>query len=413
MALKNDDQRPHNAFNFNFRIADTEKLVNFFKIPVAVVYPVSIEGEFDYSEHTLVVSADAPYLMKGDMIIENSLAQIKIEKDKAADIYLTTQFPTKKGDMVIVTGITADDNNLRTEIDWNIEREKPVGGKIGFDVALERNNLDNQLETMVNIRPSDIRFGEDTWQFSPASVVYRPGYLSVGNFCLQSGEQAIKIDGVSDADNIDSEICIALDSIHLLSIFETLDINKALIGGVATGVFHAKGIFGPELSLECPALHVDSIGYNRCTLGNADLRANWDNEAKSFHLDADIVGERNAHSHIYGDIFPATESLDMHFEADRAKVGFMKPFIDAFASDIKGYASGYAHLFGTFKYIDLEGDIYAEDLGLKVDFTNTWYFANDSIKLRPGLIDISNVEVKDIYGHTATLNGRVEHTFFK
>ncbi len=412
-SLSEDSLQPHNDFNFNFQIDNAENLANFFKVPVAVVYPVSIDGEFDYETNSLVASVDAPYLMKGDMIIENSLVQIKVEEENPAEIYLTTQFPTKKGDMVIATGITADNDRLSTEIDWNIEREKPVGGKIGFDVALQRTQPDGQLETKVEIKPSDIRFGEDTWKFSPSSVVYRPGFLSVEKFCLQSNNQAIKIDGISDAENPDSEIRVALDNIFLLSIFETLDINKALIGGVATGVFHAKGIFGPELSLECPSLHVDSIGYNRCTLGNADLRANWDNEAKSFHLDADIIGERNTHSHIYGDIFPGTESLDMYFEADRAKVGFMKPFIDAFASDITGYASGNAHLFGTFKYIDLEGDIYAEDLGVKIDFTNTWYFANDSIKLRPGLIDISDVEVKDIYGNTARLNGRVEHTFFK
>ncbi|MDE7032512.1 MAG: hypothetical protein K2O79_04845, partial [Muribaculaceae bacterium] len=50
---------------------------------------------------------------------------------------------------------------------------------------------------------------------------------------------------------------------------------------------------------------------------------------------------------------------------------------------------------------------------MKIDFTNTWYSASDSIHLRPGIIDIKNVTVRDIEGHTATLNGTVKHTFFK
>ena len=408
-----DDGRSHNAFNFDFSIDNAEKLTKFFNIPIAIVYPVTIAGELDFENRSLLASVDAPYLMKGDMVIENTMLQLKSEKDSQAEAFLTSQFPTKKGDMVIVAGVSASDDKLKTEIDWNIVREKPVGGKIGFDVSFMRTMASDNLETKVEFIPSDIRFGEDLWRFSPSVILYRPGYLSIDNFCLKSQNQSIKIGGISDAENPDTEITVGLDNINLLSIFETLDINKALIGGTATGVFHAKGLFGPELSLACPALHVYSIGYNRCTLGNADLTAKWDNDNKSFHLDADVIGERNNHSHIYGDIYPSTESLDMHFDADKAKVGFMKPFIEAFASDITGYASGYAHLFGNFKYIDLEGDIYAEDLGLKVDFTNTWYFANDSIKLRPGLIDISNVEVKDTYGHTALLNGRVEHTFFK
>ncbi|MDE6331979.1 MAG: translocation/assembly module TamB, partial [Muribaculaceae bacterium] len=117
--------------------------------------------------------------------------------------------------------------------------------------------------------------------------------------------------------------------------------------------------------------------------------------------------------HIYGDIFPATESLDISFDADRVRVGFMQPFMSAFASSIDGYASGHARLFGTFKYIDMEGDIYADSLQIKIDFTNTRYSASDSIRLRPGLIEVKNVTVKDPEGHTALLNGTVKHKFFK
>ncbi len=57
----------------------------------------------------------------------------------------------------------------------------------------------------------------------------------------------------------------------------------------------------------------------------------------------------------------------------------------------------------------MEGDIFADSLQVKIDFTNTWYSASDSIHLRPGIIDIKNVTVRDIEGHTATL----KHTFFK
>lgn len=55
--------------------------------------------------------------------------------------------------------------------------------------------------------------------------------------------------------------------------------------------------------------------------------------------------------------------------------------MEAFTSEISGYASGDARLFGTFKLIDMTGDIYAEDLKMKLDFTNTYYTTSDSIHL--------------------------------
>ncbi|MDE7471682.1 MAG: hypothetical protein K2M57_09605, partial [Paramuribaculum sp.] len=68
----------------------------------------------------------------------------------------------------------------------------------------------------------------------------------------------------------------------------------------------------------------------------------------------------------------------------------MKPFMEAFASAVGGYASGKAHLYGTFHDINMSGDIYAEDLSLKLDFTGTTYWATDSVHLQPGFIDLRN-----------------------
>ena len=107
------------------------------------------------------------------------------------------------------------------------------------------------------------------------------------------------------------------------------------------------------------------------------------------------------------------EALDINFVADSVPVSFLKPFMEAFASDITGRASGHCRLFGTFKEIDLEGDIYADNVGLKIDFTNTMYHASDSVHLRPGRIELDNIVIRDPEGNTARLTGTVGHTFFK
>ena len=276
----------------------------------------------------------------------------------------------------------------------------------------ERNDID-KLVTSIDFKPGTINFGDEAWTIKPSHIVIDPAAVAVDGFALNTTDASIRIDGVISANDSDF-VTVDLDNITLLDIFETLEIDKALIGGKATGTFIGRNLMTKMPVLECDRLHVDSISYNRCVLGRyADIAANWDNEKKSFYLDADITGLDGRHSRIAGDIFPADESLDISFDADRVPVGFMKPFMEAFASDVEGYASGHARLFGTFKYIDMEGDLYADSLRLKIDFTNTWYTASDSIRLRPGIIDIDNVTIRDVKGHTAMLNGFVRHKFFK
>ncbi|MBR6746364.1 MAG: translocation/assembly module TamB domain-containing protein, partial [Muribaculaceae bacterium] len=75
--------------------------------------------------------------------------------------------------------------------------------------------------------------------------------------------------------------------------------------------------------------------------------------------------------------------------------------------------SGTAHIYGTFSDIDLEGDIYVEDMRLKLNFTNTYYSTSDSIKITPGKITLENVTLSDPYGNTARLDGTVYHTYFR
>ena len=150
-----------------------------------------------------------------------------------------------------------------------------------------------------------------------------------------------------------------------------------------------------------------------CTIGDADIEAYWDNDDKAFAFDADITGLAGDKSRIAGKIFPMGEALDIDFNARHVPVGFLKPFMEAFASDIQGHATGHCRLFGTFKEVDLEGSVMAEDVKMKIDFTNTWYTANDSVIMTPGSIRLSDVTIRDAEDHTAKLDGIVRHTYFK
>ncbi len=402
-----------NNFAYDFTIKDASTVAEFFRAPVVPVYPVEITGFIHGPSGAASVLVDAPYLRQGDKLIQGTMVHASLDRAAArATAFVSTEMPTKKGQMKVDLRAMAVNNKIDTRADWTILRSIPINGSIDLSAELSR-DADNSLAALVRTNPGSITFGDDVWAIRPSSIAYSAKEITVDGFRLDAGDQHIAADGRVGALDSDS-LALRLDGVSLLPIFETLEIDKALIGGKATGTFTACRLLSKDPVLTCSDLHVDSIGYNRCTLGNADIEAAWDNAKQAFTLDADIIEpEHGLHSRIYGDIYPLTEALDINFEARHVRVGFMETFMEAFASDITGYASGEAHLFGTFKEIDMTGRILAEDLGINIDITNTRYHATDSIILTPGRIDLRGITIRDREGHTARLAGYLTHTFFK
>ncbi len=400
-----------NNFTYDFTLDNASGLCRMLNFPVNIVHAVTLSGEINADTGYASAALDAPWLMQGDKVIENTAVSAFLNgATTESSVYATTHMPTKKGPMSLIAHLDGSPGNVTTAIDWEIHRAIPINGKIDFNTAFSRTEA-GAFAANVDMEPGTITFGPDVWQIAPSSIKYFDKNLIVNNFKLSTPTQEITITTPS-AFSTDSHLLVSLSNVALIDIFETLEINNALIGGRASGDIVATDIFTDRPQIFSPGLSVKDISYNYCTLGDALVKMDFDNDEAAFVLDADVVNEQGAHSKIFGSITPATEGLDITFLANGVKVGFLRPFMSAFASDIKGYATGRAHLFGTFKYIDLEGDVYADSVQVKIDFTNTWYTASDSIHIRPGQINLKDITITDVDGNRALLNGFVRHTFF-
>ncbi|MDE5796709.1 MAG: translocation/assembly module TamB domain-containing protein, partial [Muribaculaceae bacterium] len=192
----------------------------------------------------------------------------------------------------------------------------------------------------------------------------------------------------------------------------TLELNFVSVGGVATGEIEGVQVLGRDPVALTKSLRVEQLAYNDAILGDADVESHWDNAAKKVAINANVSLDGRRTAGVEGGIWVTRDSLSFDIEADHVNVAFLRPFMEAFASDVGGSASGNAKLFGTFSDIDLIGRIKAEDTRLRLGFTNVEYFTNDSVVFDPGYIKASNVVVRDRYGNTAILNGELTHRYF-
>ncbi len=416
-----------NDFTFRLTVKETEKLAEFFHLPLSVIYPVSIAGEVSDLTHDMALTLDAPFLRQGTKLIEDTrLSAFVNGADGSSGLDLTTKVPTKNGPMTLLTQNTGNRDYIHTGVSWKIDRACAYEGSVGAVTTFSREDAadlaggvaagadtDTRLVTRINLLPGNLTFNDSTWTVNPAKItVTSPGDISVEGINVHRSNQFVKIGGTVSADAA-SLLTLDLRNFSLDYLFESLGIDKVMLGGDASGTFYASRLLSSEPVLETPGLHVKGISYNKTVLGDAVVKSRWVAENKAITLDAEIDQEKGRRSFVDGAIFPLNDSLDITFNVDHANVGFMQPYMEAFASDITGHASGRARIFGNFKYIDLEGDVFADDLRLKVNFTNTYYTATDSVHFRPGLIDLNGITIYDVEGHAARLNGWVKHVFFK
>ncbi len=388
-------------------------LSRVFRLPVEFIYPVTLRAATDPGSRSLSLRLDAPYLKNKDKLIEETSLHLLVNgTTRNCMLDAGTTLPTKKGLMQLKVASTGGNDAVRTGIGWKVARDKDFHGELDFTTLLSRLPDNGGIETRVNFHPTQLVFNDTAWSVFPGSIDIIPGRITVEGFGGGRHGQSLNIDGVASADSTDRMV-VTLDHIDLDYIFETLAISDAVnFGGRATGRLYGEELLSRQPRLYTPRLSVKGLSYNRCVMGDGDITSYWDTTTKDIVINADIAQANGKTAIVRGFINPMTESLDFRFTADESPVEFMLPFMSAFTSSISGKVSGSAHLFGTFKDLDMEGDIFADNFGLKLDFTNTTYHVTDSVHLRPGRIEFNDVVLTDKYGKSAILSGRVGHKQF-
>lgn len=410
------------------RVTPSERLYGLLNLPVTLLDAADVEASINDSEGLAHIAVNVPYLLQGKRVIEKTRLTLDADSASGFALDIATILPHKKGRIPVSVNGTLDDGHAAVTLAWTMEREHDYSGLLNLDATVERDE-DGTMNGLVTVKPSHVTFNDTVWTIDPATVnitasphtIPKDGEvkearnklrIAVNNLHGYHDDQYVTIDGTLSHDP-DDLLCLDLGDMSLDYIFDTLAINNVDFGGRATGKFYAADVFSGAPNLYTPGLHVEHISYNDADMGNADITAQWRHNDKAVALHADIRQPNDETSVIDGAIYIGGDSLSLDFDAHKANVAFMKPFMKAFARDVQGRVSGKATLYGTFKDINLKGDIHADTLNFLLDFTNVRYSCrNEDVHIEPGLIAIDDITILDREGHTAKLGGWLRHENF-
>lgn len=402
---------PNNLY-FNFVIDNTEEIAELFNFPVHPLSPITLDGFISDSNHSLHLLLDAPYLRQKNKLIEGTRLQVSLDNmDDHLQVDAYSIIPMKKGKLALTVAANGVNDRIDSNVSWMVDNSKSYSGEISLSSSIRRDSTSSVPSVSITVNPTELLFNDTAWHVHPAHIDIAQKRIAAEDFKVTCEKQFVKIDGVA-SNNPDDGITVELNDINLDYVFETLAINNVTFGGRATGVFYASDLLSGVPRLYTEGLFVKSLSYNHAVFGDAKILSSWINEEKCVTIQADVAQKNGLHTNIDGQIFIARDSLYFDFDPHRVNIAFLKPFMSAFSSDIQGEASGHVVLYGTFKNINLMGDVFADSLRMKLDYTNVYYTASDSIKMRPGIIDIEDIELRDPMGNTAWLSGTVTHDYF-
>ncbi len=402
---------PNNVY-FNFNIDNLEEVADMFKLPVKPLSAVTIDGFITDSNHAMYLLVDAPYLQQKNKLIEGTRLQASLNNtDDNLQIDAYSIIPLKKGKLALTVAANGVNDRIDSDVSWTVDGKKSYSGEVSLSSLFTRDTAAVMPAVHIDVNPTELLFNDTVWHVHPAQIDVNRGHIAVKDFYVTCEKQFLKIDG-NASDRPEDEMVVELNDINLDYVFETLAINNVTFGGRATGVFYASDLFSGVPRMYTEGLFVKSLSYNQAVFGDAKILSSWINDEKCVTIKADVSQRNGKQTLIDGRIFIARDSLYFDFKPERVNIAFLKPFMKAFSSDIQGEASGHVELYGTFKNINLKGDVFADSLRMKIDYTNVYYTARDSVKMLPGLILIDDIEIKDQMGHTARLSGKVTHDYF-
>ena len=316
----------------------------------------------------------------------------------------------------------ATNDKVTTQLRWDNKQTVIHSGNISMTGTIRR-DLANRPVVDAKMNNSSLVIGDSLWEIKPATVKYHDNIIDVENLSISQAERHINIWGrVSElpTDTLRAELA----DIDISYIMDLVNFHKVDFDGRATGTIEATSLMKKPLA--DAYLHVKEFTFNSADLGNMDIHANWGKQERAILLNANMDGPISRHhTELTGTIVPVSgggiqDGLDLNIHANYIDLSFLSKYTRGIFSNLQGRASGWTRVFGPFKYVNLEGNMFVNEMKMHVKALGTdYHMANDSVILRPDNIWIRGARAFDDMGgpgmteHSATVDAHLMHDCLK
>ena len=415
-SLKNQFK---NEFTFAFNFKNTDKINNFFRTGILMSEKSAVSGTF-YQDSIIIINANAKLFNYRNNIFSNLAINTNYSGTKfTADLKSTSLSVLGQSDLEdFKAGFYTGPDNFTFSFNW--DNKDNVPGKGAFmargSFTRKEDGKDGAL-LRIEIDSSDIYTSKNLWKIRQSTIRIDSNATQIDRFIVASGNNSYSIDGTVSENNEDT-LKLEFKGIDLSPLNQLG--KKDQERNDSEIPFNLKGIINGNIlvssALKNPLVEsniiVSGFSFLGGDYGDISIASVWNSAKKVADINANnnYKGKRNLD--IKGTYDPGTKKFKLAGNTANLPVDALNPLLNFFASGITGTVSGKVNLTGGPGELVLKGALMAENTSMKIDYLQTKYKINDSIRFDREGIKFRNIKVVDEKGNYAILSGSVFHKNF-
>lgn len=413
-------QHPYgNNFRFLVQVQDTVLANRLLGLSLYIPQKSTFEGSISDAIGQNALQIDIPQVTISGQQLQNIDCRIETG-NTALQTSIQGERIMKGRPILLNIDAYAKADKVTSRLRWDNKSTKANTGDISI-TSIVQNNPATGAIVDAKINNSNIVISDTIWEIQPATIKYHNKVIDVESLCISQTDKRINIGG--RISNLSSDTLKAeLANIDVSYIMDLVNFHKVEFDGSITGSIYATSLM--EKPFADAFLQVKDFTFNSANLGNMDLYANWGKQERAITLDADMKGPIPQHrTLLHGTIIPGKgkkDGLNLNVRTSYFDLSFLSKFTRSIFSNLHGRASGWTRIFGPFKFINLEGDMYINELKTHVLATGAdYHLAGDSVILRPDNIWLRSARIYDYLGapgiseHTGIVDAHFRHNSLK
>ena len=409
-----------NNFVFDIKFKNTDKLNKFFMTGVVLSENSQIQGLF-FPDSLIAVSGQAKLLSFNNSTFNN----LSVEGSSSD----TTSKVSIKCSSIGLSGLSELKNmaltfnslpdHFRFSADWDNKEKVMNKGTFIAEGAFQK-KLPGQRNTMLKIEilPADIFSRNNLWKVNPSVIQIDSNSVNVEKLSIRNNNNYILIDGAISL-NLSDTMHLEFNGINIepLNVLYDRKLSndpnaiRLALGGILNGKISFTDVYKNfmfESNIQLKDFTILGSHFGDIRIGSV-----WNYNKKVAVITAHNNYKGKKMFDITGFYDPDLLRADLTTKADSLPIDLLNPLLKTFASGITGTASGTVKFTGNFSEPVLIGALMGENATLKIDYLQTRYRFNDTIRFDEEGIKFHNIKAFDDKGNTATINGTVFHKFFK
>ena len=309
---------------------------------------------------------------------------------------------------VILRGFTQN-NAGDIEISWENPDSVLYSGNLSASYRLKKIEGKPIPALFLEFNPSRLVLSDTDWYLNDAKAEIYDSLISISEMTINHDLQYLYINGKVSKNPSDT-LTVLLNQIDIAMSNLFVKNSGLELGGLMSGEARLSGLFGKATLFA--NIKIDSLLINKEELGNAVISSEWEN----FSENINIVGytkRGNLKTIDFKGKFFTSGAIDFEVTLDKLKLNIVEPYVKDVLCDVRGIVGGKLNIKGNLSNPQIEGLLKVQKASFMVSYLQVRYNFTTNIIVNQKSFDLKNVDVYDVDGNKAVINGTISHDNFR